>query len=418
MLRLLSTALLLIQEPATAADTLTPLATGRAQKVTLLFVGTEEVDFRDAEGVARTLPRKKARKLGGPRTEYAAFLTGLIAAYSDQAGAEEAFAFSQWCQAHGFRRDQQLACWRALSLDPAHVPAHEALGHQRNGDAWLIPVAEGQWASWPDAQRLHASQEMPWTFTTMHFSVAVSGPLDRAVVITATAELLYGNALGLLQSRARMWDLCSPIRVHVWPARKRGYPDVDPNVSGYWDRGTRELQTWLDDSSGYSRPAHYERLLAEAILDSAAVELTSSPSEIPIWMEAGFGLILEASTQWGSGLPACVPGLAAQEWVSRDAGLASPRNAGQVAVLARADLLGPQADSLRAQSYTLLHHLLFAEDPSYQAPLREFLHGALRNRGGGSALRSAFGAEFDRMNANWRAFVKQEGSPRAGERGS
>lgn len=414
---LLCTALVLLQEPRTAPDSLTLLSTGRPQPVTILWLGEDELDYLDQEGSRHTLPRKKARKLSGPRVEYAAFVQGLIAAYSDQAGAAEAFAFAQWCRAHGYLRDADLACWRALALDPALAAAHEALGHRGSGDAWLVPLAGERWASWPDALRLHLAPEEPWLFTTMHCSIAISGPLDRAVVISAAAELLYARCREILQPRGRMGDLTEPLRLRVWPGRKRGYPDLDPRLDGYWDRGARELQTWLDAAGGYARPVHFERLLAEAILDRAASELTLSPAEIPAWLEAGLGLLLESSTQWGSGLPACVPGLAAQEWVSRDAALAAPRDAGQIAVLARADLLGPAADDLRAQSYTLLHHLLYGGVAAYEEPLRAFLHGALRNRGGGSALRTAFGADFTALQTSWRAFVKQEGGPRAGERG-
>lgn len=416
MLRILGAALMLLQEPRTAPDSLTPLATGRAQEVTLLNVGAEEVDYRDREGIAHTLTRKKARKLAGPRLEYPAFLTGLEAAYSDQAGAAEAFAFAQWCRERGYHRDATLACWRALAKDPEFAAAHEALGHQGNGAAWLVPLGNDKWATWPDALRLHQAPEQPWQFTTMHFSIAVSGPLERAVVIAAAAELLYGRTLALLQQRGRMWDISVPLRVRVWPARKRGYPEQAASIDGHWDRATLELHTYLDDADGYARPVNFERLLAEAILDRAATELTGSPGEIPAWLEAGLGIVLEASTQWGSGLPACVPGLAAQEWVSRDAQLATPRHAGQVAVLARADLLSPRADDLRAQCYTLTHHLLFNEERDLRAPFDEFLQAALRNRGGGSALRSAFGADFDALHASWRAFVQKAGAPRAGER--
>ncbi len=415
MIALLGAALLL-QEPRTAPDQLTPLSTGRPQAVTILWAGPEEVDFRDAEGVARTLSRKKARRLSGPRMEYPEFLTRLVAAYSDQAGAAEAFDFAQWCRARGFLRDERLACWRALALDPSFAPAHQALGHEGHGDSWLLPLADGRQASWPDALRLHEAPELPWEFTTMHFSVAVSGPLDRAVIAAAAAELLYGRSLELLQQRGRMWDLTTPVRVRVWPGRKRGYPDPDPRLEGHWDRAARELHTWLDAGDGYARPIHFERLLGEAILERAAGELTASPGEIPAWLEAGFGLLLETSTQWGSGLPVCAPGLAAREWVSRDAALTAPRNAGQIAVLQRADFLGPQADDLRAQSYTLLHHLLFAEEPAFESPRRAYLQAALRNLGGGSALRTAFADEFAAFDASWRAFVKQAGGPRAGER--
>jgi hypothetical protein len=416
MLGLLGAALTLLQEPRTAPDSLTPLATGRAQEVTLLYAGPEEVDYRDREGVAHTLPRKKARKLAGPRLEYPDFLSGLIEAYSDQAGATEAFTFAQWCTAHGYHRDAELAYWRALAQDPEFAPAHEALGHRGTGASWLVPLGDDQWAAWPDALRLHGGPDQPWKFTTMHFSIAVSGPLDRAVVIAAAAELLYGRSLSLLQQRARMWDLSAPVRVRVWPARKRGYPEQAAGIDGHWDRATNELHTYLDDASGYARPVNFERLLAEAILDRAAAELTGSPGEIPAWLEAGLGIVLEASTQWGSALPACALGLASQEWVSRDAQLTAPRHAGHVAILARADLLSPRADDLRAQCYTLTHHLLFGENPAFSAPFDNFLRAALRNRGGGTALRSAFGADFDALNASWRAFVLQEGGPRAGER--
>lgn len=416
MLALLGAALLL-QEPRTAPDQLTPLATGRPQPVAILYAGPEEVDFRDAEGEVRTLARKKARKMTGPRVEYPEFLARLVAAYSDQAGAADAFAFAQWCRARGFLRDERLACWRALALDPAFAPAHEFLGHEGHGEAWLVPLGDGRQAAWLDALRLHESAELPWEFTTMHFSVAVSGPLDRAVLAAAAAELLYGRSLELLQARARMWDLTTPVRVRVWPGRKRGYPEVDPRVAGHWDRAARELHTWLDAGEGYARPLHYERLLGEAILSSAAAEITASPGEIPAWLEAGFGLMLEASTQWGSGLPVCAPGLAAREWVSRDAALIAPRNAGQLAVLQRADFLGPQSDDLRAQCYTLLHHLLFSGQPDFDEPVNAWLHAALRNLGGGSALRTAFGGEFANLDASWRAFVQKAGGPRAGERG-
>jgi hypothetical protein len=409
-------ALALLQEPRTAPDRLTPLNTGREEEVTLLHLGAKEVDFLDAQGKMRTQARKRLRNISGPRSIYPEFAARLTTAYSDQASADDAFAFALWCREQGFLRDADLACWRAIAINPGHAAAHLALGHTGSGEVWLIPLGDGRVASWDEAQRLHSAPDLPWQLTTMHFSVAVNGPLDRAVICAAAAEMLYARTWELLSERARLWDLQRPIAVRVWPSRKQGYPDLDPQLEGYWDPGTAILHTWLDSREGPARPHHYERLLAEAMLERAAVELTRSPAEIPAWLHEGFGIVLEASTVWGSGLPACTPALAAQKWVSHHAAARPQRSAGQVAVLARADFGSPVADDLRAHCYTLLHFLLFHAAPEHDAPFRHFLHQSFRNLGGGSRLRQSFGAAFENLEKEWQAWVALEAAPHAGER--
>lgn len=409
-------ALLLLQEPSTAPDRLTLTTTGREETVTLRHFGAEHVDYLDGRGQERSVLRKRVRKAIGPRAEYAEFARRFEAAYADVAPRGASYEFALWCRERGYHRDFDLACWRELARAPDHVEAHLALGHLGGPEAWSVPLGDGRTAAWPDALRLHATPELPWRFTTMHATVEVSGPLDRAVIAAAAVELLYARIHDLLRERARLWDLQQPLRVRVWPSRGLGYPARTPGEQGHWDAETGVLHTWWAPDEVPARPLHFERLLAESVLDLSAAEMSRSRADVPYWLSCGLGLVLEASTSWGSGLPSCSPPRIARELVELQAAGAAARNAGQIAILARPDVQGPHAEALRAHCATLLHFLLESRRADFDAAFRAWLVEAMRNRGGGSALRDAFGGRLDDLDAEWRAWVAREGAPRAGQR--
>ena len=413
-------ALLLTQatpEPQTASDSIA-LKGGKLWTGTLLRADAEEVELLDVQGELRVFPRTKVKAMAGPRAEYAEFRAGLRQAYSDRSSAEEVFAFAAWCRAHGYARDEALALWRVLALDETHVEAHRALGHQARGEVWLVPLGkEEQLAIWSDLLRQRAQVEQPWRFTTMHFAVTISGPLDRAVIAAAAAEYYYGELYALLQEPARLWDLRRPIEVRVWPAKTRGYPQADGRLDGHRDSLTRVLHTWLESTEGgIERPVSYERLLAEAVLHSVAEERTRGASEVPAWLRSGAGTLLEAGSQWGSGLPACDPRLPAQLWVDRHAALPAPRTAANLAATASAEFLGPRAEAARAQAYTLLHFLLFSEPPAYVAEFSAYAQLAMRNLGGGSAFSGSFGRRLRALEKEWPERVQRLGKPTPGAR--
>ncbi len=404
-----------VQAPETAPDTVR-LKGGKSWTGVLLRAGTTEIEFLDEKGELQLFPRKKVQTLSGPRAEYAEYLERLQRAYSDRGGVEEAFAFATWCRARGYARDAELAWWRTLALDPTHSGAHQALGHRAQGEIWIAPLEDDKIAAWPDLLRLRAQAEHPWRFTTMHFNVEVSGPLDRAVIAAAAAEFLYAKLYALFQERGTWWDLRQPILVRIWSARNAGYPGLDPRSTGHWDRSTHTLHTWFAAEESALRPVRYEALLAEAVLSSACEELSRSAPDLPAWLLVGSGRLLEAGTLWGSGLPSCDPERAARSFVELHAGLEPMASASAVAVAARAEFTGPRADAWQAQAYTLLHFLCFPQAPEWEAGFTLFLQEAVRNRGGGSAFRTAFGEQVPALDAAWQAWVRREGAARAGAR--
>jgi hypothetical protein len=402
--------------PETAPDSVW-LKGGKIWTGTLLRAGADGIELLDEKGTLRTAERTKIKAMSGPRADYAEFRRRLQQAYSDRSSADEAFAFAGWCGAHGYLRDERLALWRALALDELHEGAHRALGHEARGELWLAALDDGRLATWPDLLRLRATPEQPWRFTTMHFAIEVSGPLDRAVIAAAAAEFFYGEIYALLQSRARLWDLRRPIAVRIWPSRTRGYPQTDARHAGHWDPIGRTLHTWLEAmEGGVARPMHYERLLADAVLRCAAEERMQSPPEVPAWLVVGTSLLLEAGAQWGSGLPTCDPRLPAQIWVQRHAALTAPRTAAALAVVAEAEFFGPRAQDLLAQSYTLLQFLLFPEGETFDEEFDAFLTLALRNRGGGSAFGASFGRRLAALEQAWPERVQRLGRPSPGTR--
>lgn len=420
MLALLALPLALAQSPEapqTAPDRVR-LKSGKTHEGTLLLAGADEYVLLDAKGELREFPARSVRQAAGPRAEYAEFRARLAQAYSDRSSADEAFEFAGWCRARGYARDEQLALWRALALDEMHEGAHRALGHEPQGEIWMTPLGEGRTASWPELLRLRASPAAPWTFTTMHFDVVVSGPLDRAVIAAAAAEHFYGEIYSLFQRRAEMWDLRRPIEVRIWPGKQLGYPRGDPRLDGHWDRGARVLHTWLESREGApARPVSYERLLAEAILRCASEELTSSLPELPPWLVAGAGILLAEAVQWGSGLPVVDARQPSQTWVDRHAAVALPRTAAALAVAAEEEFVGPRGEGAQAQAYTLLHSLLLGDGPGFPAEFDEFLRRAVRNRGGGSAFRECFGRRLDELERSWSERVLRLARPSPGARG-
>lgn len=411
---------LLGQQPRAAPDRLTPLRTGKEEAVTVLYLDRERVVYADREGEVLESPRRRVRGLAGPHVDYEEFLHRLAAAYADVAEPGSAHAFALWCRDRGFLRDVELACWRELARDPDHAGARALLGHTGGPGAWLVPLGDGRSASWADALRLHAGADLPWKFTTMHWTVEVSGPLDRAVIVAAAAEWLHGRVAGLLREPAELWFLRAPLRLRVWPATPARGPRADAgrpaDAADGVDPATGVLHLRFDESEGPARPAGLERGIAELMLTRAAAEMTSSAAEVPTWLTLGLGLLLESSTEWGSGLPSCDLPRLAQETATLQATAAHRLDAGQVAILSASDVAGAHAAVLRAHCASLLHFLLLRDDPKDAAAFHGWLRLALRNRGGGSALREAFGARFSALDAEWRAWIEREGGPRAGER--
>jgi hypothetical protein len=100
-----------------------------------------------------TLPMSRVEKIVSGRSTLAAYRER--AAELPRTDAEAWFRLGEWAQASGLETQAREAFERALVIDPAYAPAHQALGHLQHAGRWMSEdesyrargyiFAEGRW---------------------------------------------------------------------------------------------------------------------------------------------------------------------------------------------------------------------------------------------------------------------------------
>lgn len=380
------------------------LVKGKPLTGVILRMDAEELVL--AQGTrTRTIKLADVQAVEGPRVAYRDYVDKLRQLCADPAAsAAAANELAAWAEEHGLLRDTDALRLRALALDPADATAHEALGHTRRGEDWVVQVGNGGRTTWDKLLERCRDMQEPWEFSTFHFDVTAAGDLKQILDAAAELEETYAAFFELFQHGVGFHEVQAPIPVFLSPDREN-FPSQSNFLDAYFHVETRSLRSYFSEGRA-SRLVHEG---VHAVMYYAARELERKDPQLPGWLEEGLASYLDASLRGTPGALALDPGRIDEGSFREHHETDRKDDLVRVLNYQSGDFGASTGQTRRyAQSYTLVHFLLHGNDGNYAAPFAAFLASSFRTQSSMSHFKKIFELrDLDGLQAEWEAYVAE-----------
>ncbi len=378
----------------------------RGKKVTGVILRVDADEVTIAQGSrTKTYPVSKIQAMEGPRVIYPDYVQKLREHFGDpEASADDAVALAEWCQENGLARDTDFLYLRALCLEADHEPAREALGHSRRGDGWVVKIGNGGKTTWEKLLKRRTDMKDAWELTSFHFEVQAAGALPEILESMAEMEQVYAAYFELFQGEVGFHEVQAAIPVFLYPGRD-GFPSQSNFLDAYFDRSARSLRSYF--SEGVASRLQHETV--HAVMYYTAREWEKKEPNLPGWLEEGLATYIDASLDGPPGSLTLEPGML-DEQSFRDHVQAKKKDDLTRVLNYQASDFGASTGQVRryAESYTLTHFLLHADDGKKAEILSRFLALAYHGQGSMSHFKKAAGLrKLDPLEEEWEAYVEE-----------
>jgi len=393
---------LLQAPPEVPVDVVTD--TSGREHLGVILLDTKDLFVLQEGSKTKEYARKKIATMAGPRVAYGSYCDQLELVYAQHASAKDAVDLAEWCQTYGLLRDVEMHYWQALVKDPQNVAARTALGHRRHGEEWQAPTDRGAWLTLEELNAWHNEQNQPWLFYTAHFQIEANADLADALRAAAHLELLYGRYYEVLQDLAGFYELLLPLKVRIYANRESGYPEVGPNVLGYFDWQTEIINTWFEQGSA----KNLVRITCHALQFRGVTERARArPDDYPGWLSEGVATYFDSSFTKNDALADFHFERLNLDWLRIHQQAKPALDLDEVLNL---PITGFQdrkkADLAHAQAYSLLFFLLHEGSQDLKTGFGKYLHGVFTGRGGSSAFKKSFiSKRYKGLEKEWTDFV-------------
>ncbi len=382
------------------------LVLDRGKKVTgvILKVTADEVVISQGSRT-KSYPVSKVKSMTGPRVAYPEYLERLREHFAEpDASAEEAAELAAWCAEQGLERDTEWLYLRALTLDPDHEGARDALGHKRRGDGWSVKVGNGGKTTWDKLLDRRLKMKDAWELSTFHFDLKAAGELPDVLAAAAELEQVYAAWFELFQPTVGFHEVQAPIPVHLYPSHG-DFPSQSNNLDAYFHRETRSLRSYFSD--GVASRLQHEAV--HAVIYYTAREWEKKEPKLPGWLEEGLATYLDSCLDGPPGAIVLDPEKL-DEASFRDHHLAKKKDSlTRVLNYQTSDFGASTGQATKyAESYTLVHFLLHGADGERAEAFAKVLTLAYRGQGSMSHFKKALELrKLDQLEAEWEAYVEE-----------
>ena len=206
------------------------------------------------------------------------------------------FALAEWAQKVGLEALASVQAEYVLTLEPAHAPAHEFLGHREHPRrGWLWPD-DRNWRTRDELDAAHASWGKARTRESEHFRVVTNAGVAVATTTLLDLEHLYTVLRDEFGAEFGWRTAIEPVEIHVW-STDRDFPALAGECRPYYrpqpfgDFGA----TWVPGPG--ERPAELWTTATQAILYRSVADSPSLPtpvSRLCASLELGFARWMES----------------------------------------------------------------------------------------------------------------------------
>jgi len=299
--------------------------------------------------------------------------------------------------------EAQLLRYAALLVDPDNELALEELGGRvRSGEPQLKHDR-----SWIPTSELGAPVEEwkdRWSVSTTHYELQSNQALPDVIAAAFDAERFYQDFYAWFAKPVQIIEPVELMKLRLH-ADEGSFPEPGDGRRGYFDPSDRSVAV---DVRG---PGWGERMVHE--LTRQLFFMTSQFSrkargEVPRWLQEGFGVAFSAGRSGPPGLASHDPLALAPDAIRLHANASDPYDLDRVIVFTYEDFESKDMQALKyAQSYTLLHTCLAANNGELRTRLLEFLHAAYKGRAGPSEFEELIQLDDEELAELWREHLAQ-----------
>jgi len=289
-----------------------------------------------------------------------------------------------------------------LLADPAQQDALDVLGCKERKGHWSYKKGS-TWIRVADLRTAVTDWKDRWTFTSMHYTVEASLPLDQAILAAFDLERFYRAFMGLLRVELRITEPLETMRFLLHDDA-RSYPEPSDGRRAWFDQS--DLLTHVNTTVKPWLPSMFHEA-AHHIFYMTTVRSRDGKGVIPAWLDEGMAEFFETGSS-GS------PGFSTFDLVSPDPNLfrthakaEKPHDFSRVLAFEAKDYQGSVGPELKyAQSYTLLHFVLYGNAGDRRLHFMDFMRSAYQGRSSSTDFQKILEIDNkDKFEKEWFASV-------------
>lgn len=370
----------------------------------VLYVDDERVVLREKRR-DREIPAERVTALRTIHESLRELLTRAEGVPRSSVGAN--LELAQFARSRGLAGEAGVFYWRALLADPTCAPAHEGLGHKRRGDRWAM---EHDKRTYTDLEKLReAAREWRHSFvlSTAHFELRTNVELEEAVSTAIDMERFYLALYDLFATELGLYE-CTEVMYAQVHADQKSYPEPSSGAWAYFSQGPNVL--FLNASQGLQRDMLVHECTHQIFHNVTELDRSFS-GDMPAWLDEGLAEYIAASTFRPPQPLAFDPGFPNLNHFARHGTAKKPLSLSRVLALQTGDFVGnSRAFEMYAQSYTLVHWGLHADDGAHREAFFQCMRDTFQGRSSPSQIKKSLdlGKDFEET---WQEYarVKAEG---------
>jgi hypothetical protein len=310
-----------------------------------------------------------------------------------------------WCRESQLRSDSELFAWLGLAMDPTSEEAHTLLAHEQKGASWIVRDGAKR-IEWERLQKVREDWGNAWQLDTTHYHLRTNAKLADATRLALALECNYKAFFELFAIDLHLYEVVEPMLANVH-ADKKSFPEITGSNGAYFD--STEHTLIIDASNAVNTTVAFHEATHQ-LIDATATHTRANLGDIPAWLNEGLADFMAYSMVGEAGRFEFDRGALAKHYFKLQAESKNPYDLSRVLTFASDDYLATSNRDLKyAQSYTLVHFLMYAGAGKYRAPFMAFVRAAYKGQSSSTEFKSAIGVEERALEKEWIAYVKQIG---------
>jgi hypothetical protein len=296
---------------------------------------------------------------------------------------------------------------RALLADPSHEAALAALGCRERKKHWSYKHGS-KWYRTDELRTAVDSWKNRWTLESVHFQLLTNTPLDDAINTLIDLERFYRAFFAEFQQELTLLDPDEVLEIHSHGDDK-SYPQPSDGRSAWF--GSSDRITHLNAT----RKPWREGLFHEAthhIFHMTTVRSRSGKGSIPPWLDEGLAVAWQTGLRGDLGYSDFDLSSIEARYFREQTGADKPYGFSRVLAFTTGDYFASKNPTLKyAQSYTLVHFLMYGNGGDRREVFMDFLRSAYEGKSSSTDFRDIIGYKSkDKFEEEWFESVAETAS--------
>jgi hypothetical protein len=292
---------------------------------------------------------------------------------------------------------------RILTLDPENEQAWTKLGGVKRRDGWELRV-RGRFYTLEELRTRVSDWQNALELRTAHFLIRTDGSPERALDVAIDVERAYLTFYDVFGKPLELYTFDEIPEIHVFNDPKDFRAPPTPGRAAWFDRSGNTL---LVNGQMTSDRGTVVAEFAEALIFNAFRRTLAKTGELEPWAREGLRQAFAAAIRPDPGRVAFDFAAPHAPYFQSQAADAKPLSLEQVVRAGFASFdSGTDAARYSAQSYTLLHFLVFYENRKYRMGLANYLKESYLGKGGVANFLKALDVDEKTLAGQWTSYVK------------